>query len=115
VVKDLIYISMLFISSTTVSIRHLCRLKTVVFLHWCIIHAVLIDKLTRIEAKKTDLKCLQLFKFLDDCLIKFRNVDTLQNKFGSKIQVKLEYFLGEISPLLSSMKNVTRVNNHLHS
>jgi hypothetical protein len=105
---------MVFIFSTTVLIKHLWRLKTVVFLHWCLIHADLIDELTPIEAKKTDLKCLELFKFLDDCLIKFRNVDTLQNKFGSKIRVKLEYFLGEISPLFSSMKNVTRVKDHLH-
>jgi hypothetical protein len=37
VVKVLIYISMSFIFSTPVLIRHLRKLKTVVFLHWCLI------------------------------------------------------------------------------
>jgi hypothetical protein len=32
---------MLFIFSTPVLIRHLWQLKTVVSLHWCLIHAVL--------------------------------------------------------------------------
>ncbi len=31
---------MLFIYSTPVLIRHLCQLKTVAFLHWCLIRAV---------------------------------------------------------------------------
>ncbi len=35
---------MLFISSIPVLIRHLWQLKTVVFLHWCLIHSVLLDK-----------------------------------------------------------------------
>ncbi len=33
---------MLFIFSTPVLIQHLWQLKTVVFLHWCLIHAVLL-------------------------------------------------------------------------
>ncbi len=33
---------MLFIFSTPVLIRHLRQLKTVVFLHWCLIHVVLL-------------------------------------------------------------------------
>jgi hypothetical protein len=33
---------MLFIFSTPVVIRHLWQLKTVVFLHWCLICAILI-------------------------------------------------------------------------
>ncbi len=32
---------MLFIFSTPVLIRHLWQLKTVIFLHWCLMHAVL--------------------------------------------------------------------------
>ncbi len=35
---------MLFIFSTTVLIRHLWQLKTVVFLHWCLICVVLFDE-----------------------------------------------------------------------
>ena len=41
-VKVLIYILM-FIFSTPVLIRHLWQLTTVVFLHWCLINAVLLD------------------------------------------------------------------------
>ena len=41
-VKVLIYIEMLFIFSTPVLIRHLWQLKTVVFLHWCLICDVLL-------------------------------------------------------------------------
>ncbi len=40
-VKGLVYIEMMFIFSTPVLIRHLWQLKTVVFLPWCLIHAVL--------------------------------------------------------------------------
>ncbi len=39
VVKVLIYILMLFIFSTSVFIRHLWQLKTVVFMHWCLLCA----------------------------------------------------------------------------
>ncbi len=42
-VKVLIYIYTLFNLSTPVLIRHLWQLKTVVFLHWCVIHAVLLE------------------------------------------------------------------------
>jgi hypothetical protein len=42
VVKVLIYIYMLLIFSTPVLIRHLWQLKTVVFLHWCLIRTVLL-------------------------------------------------------------------------
>ncbi len=42
VVKVLIYILMLFIFTTTVLIRHLWQLKTVVFLHWFLKHAALL-------------------------------------------------------------------------
>jgi hypothetical protein len=35
---------MLFIFSTPVLIRHLWQLKTVVFLHWCLIYAVLLKR-----------------------------------------------------------------------
>jgi hypothetical protein len=42
VVKVLIYIEMLFIFSTPVSIRYLWQLKTVVFLHWCLIRSVIL-------------------------------------------------------------------------
>jgi hypothetical protein len=41
-VKVLIYIQMLFTFSTLVLIRHLWQLKTVVFLHRCLIRAVLL-------------------------------------------------------------------------
>ncbi len=41
IVKVLIYIKMLFIFSTPVLIRHLWQLKTVVFLHWCLIHSLI--------------------------------------------------------------------------
>ncbi len=41
-VKVLIYIKMLLIFSTSVLIRHLWQLKAVVFLHWCLIRAVLL-------------------------------------------------------------------------
>jgi len=41
-VKVLIYIKMLFIFSTPVLIRHLWRLETDVFLHWCLICSVLL-------------------------------------------------------------------------
>jgi hypothetical protein len=34
------HIEMLFIFSTPELIRHLWQLKTAVFLHWCLIHAV---------------------------------------------------------------------------
>ncbi len=34
---------MLFIFSTQVLIIHLWQLKTVVFLHWCLMHIVLLD------------------------------------------------------------------------
>jgi len=33
---------MLFIFSTPVLIRHLWQLKTVVVLHWCLIHSILL-------------------------------------------------------------------------
>ncbi len=36
---------MLFIFSTPVLIRHLWQLKTVIFLHWCLIRAVLLEPL----------------------------------------------------------------------
>ncbi len=42
-VKVIIYIWMLFIFSTPVLIRHILQLKTVVFLCWCLIHAVLMS------------------------------------------------------------------------
>jgi hypothetical protein len=42
-IKVLICIQTLFIFSTTVLIRHLWQLKTVVCLHWCPIHAVLFN------------------------------------------------------------------------
>jgi hypothetical protein len=42
VVKVIIYMKMLFIFSTPVLIEHLWQLKTVVFLHWCLICAVLL-------------------------------------------------------------------------
>ncbi len=45
VVKTLIYIEMLFIFTTPVSIRHLCQLKTVVFLHGCLICTVQLTKI----------------------------------------------------------------------
>jgi hypothetical protein len=35
----------MFISSTTVLIRHLWQLKTVVFLHWCLIRVVLLSEM----------------------------------------------------------------------
>jgi hypothetical protein len=44
VVKVLIYIQMLVIFSTSVLIRHLWQLKTVVSLHWCPIHTVLLGQ-----------------------------------------------------------------------
>jgi hypothetical protein len=44
VVKVLIYIQMLFIFLTPVLIIHLWNLKTVVFLHWCLIRAVLLNQ-----------------------------------------------------------------------
>jgi hypothetical protein len=44
VVKVLIFIKMVFIFSTPVFIRHLLQLKTVVLLHWCPIHALLLNK-----------------------------------------------------------------------
>ena len=36
---------MLFTFSTPELIRHLWQLKTVVFLHWCLVHAVLMGRL----------------------------------------------------------------------
>ncbi len=44
VVKVPIHIWMLFIFSTPVLNRHLWQLKTVVFLHWCLMHAILLAK-----------------------------------------------------------------------
>jgi hypothetical protein len=34
----------MFIFSTPVLIRHLWQLKAVVFLHWCLLHAVVLSK-----------------------------------------------------------------------
>ncbi len=48
VVKVLIYISMLFIFSTPVLIRHLWQLKTDSFLHWCLIRAVLFNAILKV-------------------------------------------------------------------
>ncbi len=48
-VRDIIYIEMLFIFSTPVLIRHLWQLKTVAFLHWCLICTFLLDS----DANKT--------------------------------------------------------------
>ncbi len=42
--KFVIYILMLYIFSMPVLIRHLQQLKTVVFLHWCLMHTVLLVK-----------------------------------------------------------------------
>jgi hypothetical protein len=42
VFRVIIYIYMWFLFSTPVLIRHLWQLKTVVFLHWCLICAVLL-------------------------------------------------------------------------
>ncbi len=39
----LIYIKMLFTLSTPVLFRHLWQLKTIVFLHWCLMHADLLN------------------------------------------------------------------------
>ncbi len=47
---------MLFISSTPVLIRHLWQLKTFVFLHWCLIHAV--QLVLNTNAKSYSLCCL---------------------------------------------------------
>ncbi len=44
VVKVLIHIWMLFIFSTPVLNRHLWHLKTVDFLHWCLMNAILLAK-----------------------------------------------------------------------
>jgi hypothetical protein len=42
VFRVIIYIYMYFIFSTPVLIRNLWQLKTVVFLHWCLIRALLL-------------------------------------------------------------------------
>jgi hypothetical protein len=47
--SDLYLIFVLF--STPVLIRHLCQLKTVVFLHWYLIHAVPLTALAEAEAR----------------------------------------------------------------
>jgi hypothetical protein len=47
--KFIIYILMLFIFSTPVLIRHLRQPKTVVFLHWCVICAVLLNIVSNIS------------------------------------------------------------------
>ncbi len=49
---------MLFIFSTQVLIRHLCQLRTVVFLHWCLICAVLLTNKLKFHQKclKIELK-----------------------------------------------------------
>jgi len=43
-VNVLIYIEMLFIFSTPGLIRHLWQLKTVVYLHWCLIQVDLLKQ-----------------------------------------------------------------------
>jgi hypothetical protein len=43
----IIYIEMLYIFSTPVLIIYPWQLKTVVFLHWCLIHAVLLTNVLK--------------------------------------------------------------------
>ncbi len=43
---------MLFIFSTPVIIRHLWQLKTIVFLHWCLIRTVLLHETINLVPKK---------------------------------------------------------------
>ncbi len=65
-VKVLIYIQMLFIVSTQVLIRHLWQPKTVVFLHWCVIYAVLLINFVHCQSEiilnKTEIVILVLVK-----------------------------------------------------
>jgi hypothetical protein len=53
---------MLFIFSATVLIRHLWQLKTVVFLHYCLIHAVLL-KISFLDAAERQQQQQQLKVF----------------------------------------------------
>ncbi len=48
VVKVIINISMLLIFSTPVLIRHLWQLKADVFLHWCLIRAVIFNAILKV-------------------------------------------------------------------
>ncbi len=52
-VKVLIYFKMLFIFSTLVLMRHLWQFKTVVFPHWCLMHAVLLSSNPQLHFQAT--------------------------------------------------------------
>ncbi len=51
---------MYFIFSTPVFIRHLWQLKTVVFLHWCLICAVLLMTLVKAKARGNKILTVQV-------------------------------------------------------
>jgi hypothetical protein len=53
---------MLFMLSTPMLIRHLWKLKTVIFLHWCLIHALLLTK-TFLRVGKTETKMVSMCIF----------------------------------------------------
>ncbi len=64
---------MLFIFSMAVIIRHLWQLKTVVFLHWCLIHALLF---ANVNVKRFKFKNMKKNLFKDSaCFISGMNSD----------------------------------------
>ncbi len=59
---------MLFIFSTPLLIRHMWQLKTVLFFHWCLIHAVLLPLILTTGLSKVT-KLIFIFKIGEGVLL----------------------------------------------
>ncbi len=77
---------MLFIFSTPMSIRHLWLLETVVFMHWCLTHVVLLYKThfyflsfeVKVSVTKMNICCIKFG-------LKFHQLN-LRNNFGYSLK-----------------------------
>ena len=96
---------MLFIFSTPVLIRYLCQLKTVVFLHWCLLCAVPLNRSCQKRRERTD---YQLFAYF--C----QNFVSLLRHFGGAATFSL-YDTQHSEHNYDTQYDATRRNNTLRS
>ncbi len=88
VVKVLIYIEMLFISSTPVLIRHLWQLKTVISLHWCLIRALLLHHRIAVHYLSIVVDAWQIKNGPPD-MSKLKHRSNLLRHFSPTVSVKI--------------------------
>jgi hypothetical protein len=101
VVKVLIYIKIVFIFSTPELIRHLWQLKTIVFLHWCLICAVLLD-----FNEADTLKSNSILIYL----ISVPSIDTQMNGIKAKIIKKVRLNYAENCSILTAFNQANLIN-----